>query len=526
MASALSGSSRTPLCAAHRPRRRSRTPRTRRLRRPDRRAQLLPFTIPFPHALPGVPVPSPSAGVHHAQIRLHSSMNRRLFLTATGALSLSAALSACGGDSGGTGANLRQAGQPGRHRQGDEDADRADVLDLGPEHRQGGRALREEVPGRSRSRSSTPVRATPQYTKLRTALKAGSGAPDMVQMEFQAIPTFTITDSLLDLRPYGASALKATFVDWTWGQVSGSDGEVWAIPQDTGPMGMLYRKDIFDEHGIEVPEDLGRVRRGGPQAPQGRPGRLPHQPRRQRGRPPGTACSGRRAPSRTSPPARATSPSASTTPSPGSSATTGAAWPRRASSASSRTSPTAGTPRSTRASTPPGSPRPGARPSSPARPRPPRASGAPPRCRSGTRPSPARATGAARPPRSSTPPRTRSGGRVRAVPQQRPGQRQDVRHRAVLLPGDQGPARRREFPRGHARLLRRPEGQRGVRGHQFDTVNPAFQWPPFLDRAATDWTETVGKSLADRSDTVRALGAWQSRITTFAKGQGFTVKGG
>jgi multiple sugar transport system substrate-binding protein len=94
----------------------------------------------------------------------------------------------------------------------------------------------------------------PQYTKLRTALKAGSGAPDAVQIEFQYIPTFSITESLLDLRPYGAEALKDKFVDWTWKQVSGSDGQVWAIPQDTGPMGMLYRKDIFDKHGITPPK--------------------------------------------------------------------------------------------------------------------------------------------------------------------------------------------------------------------------------------------------------------------------------
>lgn len=57
------------------------------------------------------------------------------------------------------------------------------------------------------------------------------------------------------------------------------------------------------------------------------------------------------------------------------------------------------------------------------------------------------------------------------------------------------------------------------------TVDPSFQWPPFLDQAATDWTETVGKSLADKKDTVAALGQWQSRLTTYAKGQGFTVKG-
>lgn len=93
----------------------------------------------------------------------------------------------------------------------------------------------------------------PQYQKLRTALEAGEGAPDVVQMEFQYIPTFTITESLLDLRPYLADDFGDQFVEWTWQQVSGQDGEVWAVPQDSGPMGMLYRQDIFDQHGIEPP---------------------------------------------------------------------------------------------------------------------------------------------------------------------------------------------------------------------------------------------------------------------------------
>jgi ABC-type glycerol-3-phosphate transport system substrate-binding protein len=94
----------------------------------------------------------------------------------------------------------------------------------------------------------------PQYTKLRTALKAGTGAPDLAQIEFQYIPTFSLTESLVDLRPYGAEQHADTFVDWTWEQVQGENGEVWAYPQDTGPMGMLYRKDIFDKHGIEPPK--------------------------------------------------------------------------------------------------------------------------------------------------------------------------------------------------------------------------------------------------------------------------------
>lgn len=91
-----------------------------------------------------------------------------------------------------------------------------------------------------------------EYTKLSTALKAGTGAPDVVQIEYSYIPTFTITNSLIDLGPYGASALKDDFVPWTWAQVSNGE-KVYAIPQDTGPIGMLYRKDVFDRYDIAVP---------------------------------------------------------------------------------------------------------------------------------------------------------------------------------------------------------------------------------------------------------------------------------
>jgi len=95
---------------------------------------------------------------------------------------------------------------------------------------------------------------TDAYTKLRTALKAGKGAPDLAQIEYQYIPTFSITKSLVDLRPYGAAANQSKFVDWTWRQVTGPNGEILAYPQDTGPMGMLYRADLFDKYGITVPK--------------------------------------------------------------------------------------------------------------------------------------------------------------------------------------------------------------------------------------------------------------------------------
>lgn len=91
-----------------------------------------------------------------------------------------------------------------------------------------------------------------EYQKLRIAYKAASGAPDDVQIEYQLLPSFEITNDLLNLAPYGADKIKNDFVPWTWGQVS-SGAKVYAIPQDTGPMGLLYRKDIFARYKIAVP---------------------------------------------------------------------------------------------------------------------------------------------------------------------------------------------------------------------------------------------------------------------------------
>jgi multiple sugar transport system substrate-binding protein len=167
-------------------------------------------------------------------------------------------LAACGGGGGGAGTQQTAGKPPGAVSQADIDKAMQTpteltfwtwVPDIAKEV-----ALFEKKYPAIKVKVVNAGQGEPQYTKLRTALKAGSGAPDVVQIEFQYIPTFTITNSLLDLRPYGAEALKDKFVGWTWSQVSGKNGEVWAIPQDTGPMGMLYRKDIFDKHGIQPPK--------------------------------------------------------------------------------------------------------------------------------------------------------------------------------------------------------------------------------------------------------------------------------
>ena len=90
----------------------------------------------------------------------------------------------------------------------------------------------------------------PHYAKIQNALRAGSGGPDLVQMEFDKVATFRQMDAFADLAPYGAGAFKADYVPWSWQEVIDGD-HVYALPWDSGPIGQIYRKDVLDAHGMQ-----------------------------------------------------------------------------------------------------------------------------------------------------------------------------------------------------------------------------------------------------------------------------------
>jgi multiple sugar transport system substrate-binding protein len=101
---------------------------------------------------------------------------------------------------------------------------------------------------------SVPAGANGTYAKFLTEIQA-KNAPDLGQVEYQFLPTFETTGGLLDMSQYGASAssLKSQFVSWTWNQVT-QGNSIYAIPQDTGPMAMYYRADLFKKYNIGVPK--------------------------------------------------------------------------------------------------------------------------------------------------------------------------------------------------------------------------------------------------------------------------------
>ena len=451
-----------------------------------------------------------------------SQVSRRLLLTSAGAASLTAALAACGGNGGSSGssASAKAVSQA--------DIDKAMTTPTELTFWTWVPNIAKEVALFEKKYPAVKVKVvnagqgTPQYTKLRTALKAGTGAPDVVQIEYQYIPTFTITDSLLDLRPYGASSLKSQFVDWTWSQVSGSNGEVFAIPQDTGPMGMLYRQDIFDKHGIAVPNTWDEFATAARKLHKADPdvyltnlaanqAAAWHGLMWQAGAQP-YVTSGRSDIAINVDGAVSKKMAAYW----GGLAKEGVigvepdfsdSWYAALNKGKYATWITA-------------------------------AWG--PVFLAGSAKSTAGKWRAAPLPQwdAATPSAGNWGGSTSAVIKATKNPIAAAMF-AQFLNSDPASAKlfateQFFFPATKALLTEAdfvsdaPTFYGGQKVNQVfadisSTVNSSFQWPPFLDQAATDWTETVGKSLADKTNTVRALGSWQSRLTTYAKTQGFTV---
>jgi multiple sugar transport system substrate-binding protein len=92
----------------------------------------------------------------------------------------------------------------------------------------------------------------PAVTKLLTAVKAGSGAPDVMQAEYQKIPTLVSANAITDISKQVGS-LKAKFPASAWNSVTLGSDAVYGVPQDTGPMMFFYRSDVFAKLGLQAP---------------------------------------------------------------------------------------------------------------------------------------------------------------------------------------------------------------------------------------------------------------------------------
>jgi len=93
---------------------------------------------------------------------------------------------------------------------------------------------------------------TAHHNNLTTALSAGSGAPDIFQLEIGFMERFLAAqDSFYNLNDLGATEVKANFLDWKWAQASSVDGSFQiGLPTDIAPTVAYYRTDLLEQAGL------------------------------------------------------------------------------------------------------------------------------------------------------------------------------------------------------------------------------------------------------------------------------------
>jgi multiple sugar transport system substrate-binding protein len=97
-----------------------------------------------------------------------------------------------------------------------------------------------------------------EYTPLQNALKAGTGAPDVAEIEFDELPSFEIQHYLVNLVPYGANTYKSDFASWAWSQVS-QGSAVYAMPSDFGPEAFYYDQQTLSKYKITPPTTYAQL---------------------------------------------------------------------------------------------------------------------------------------------------------------------------------------------------------------------------------------------------------------------------
>ena len=98
-------------------------------------------------------------------------------------------------------------------------------------------------PHRSSRSTSRPVQAPPTSRRSRSA-----SSP-----QFTAQP-----QNFVDLRQYGADAMKSRWLPWKYQQAVGKGGAVIGLGTDVGSLAICYRKDLFAKAGLPT-EPRGRL---------------------------------------------------------------------------------------------------------------------------------------------------------------------------------------------------------------------------------------------------------------------------
>ncbi|WP_050758235.1 extracellular solute-binding protein [Xylanimonas cellulosilytica] len=191
------------------------------------------------------------------------SKRRSLAITA-GAATIALALTACGGDSGGSGGDTADgtSGEPITLKVtvfgaggAEGDADGNNNLFRQYEAENEGITIEETNLGDGGK----------GLEAAQAAIGAGGvGLADVMMVEEGWLGTMTplAADTFVDLRDFGADELEGRWIDWKAAQGTTPDGQVWAYGTDVGPQGLCFNQTQVEAAGIakdrdELAEKLG-----------------------------------------------------------------------------------------------------------------------------------------------------------------------------------------------------------------------------------------------------------------------------
>ena len=90
-----------------------------------------------------------------------------------------------------------------------------------------------------------------EYPKLTAVLKAGSGAPDVAQVEYQYLPQYVATGDLVNLSTYDQQYMQ--YYPASVKSMVTFNAKLYAMPEDIGPMGLMVQPAVFQKLHLAVP---------------------------------------------------------------------------------------------------------------------------------------------------------------------------------------------------------------------------------------------------------------------------------
>jgi ABC-type glycerol-3-phosphate transport system substrate-binding protein len=189
-------------------------------------------------------------------------LSRREFLTLSAGAAAASLLAACGAQPTAPPAAEKEEAPAAEQKEEQAPAAAAATLsfwnmpfvtqEVSPEYvKQWEEAVKKALPNLTVDAFYGPGEYKPQRDKF--LLQAKSATPDVIEGLLEDVAVYVKNELIdpLDDR-FNAWADKPQFVEATLTPLT-INGKLYGIPYNTNARGMVYRKDLFDEHGLKVP---------------------------------------------------------------------------------------------------------------------------------------------------------------------------------------------------------------------------------------------------------------------------------